>query len=441
MNSNICIYEDQTTENFGPLIYTRPVWELRCGAFTFSDKIMQQIGDTDIAFRCRYNIKNHYVEKTNWKWLELAEVTKDTLFINGRAIFSAHAIQKMTNSSEETIFTSDNNIAAFRIDPLNITGLKWDDSGSLNPKSLDVKNHIGIEAKLISYPWQLIQTASIEIENDLKSHANTSTPRNSNSIPDDVIIRNGDEISIHSDVTIGAGSVLSAENYSIRLDRNSKLGSGVILDSSNGSIWIAENAEIQAGAIIMGPAYIGPHSIVRPGAKISDGVSLGPHCRVGGEVSASTMIAYSNKQHSGYLGNAYLGEWINLGAATDNSDLKNNYKPVDVLIDGNNIDSGSLHVGVFLADFTRTAIHTRLNSGTMIGVGCNIFGNDFPDKSIPSFVWHGNSGYQDYLIDKAIETISVVMSRRNQELTAEHEKLLRQIYSQSQIDRDMLSNK
>lgn len=441
MKPDICFYEDQATENFGPLLFTRPAWELRCGAFTLAEKILKQIEPSNICFRCRYSIREYYEQKKPWSWLEETSNANVTIFINGRVIFSSEAITELTDTNGEVIYVTDGVVVAFRLNRANIQDLKWDSNGKLDLKSVKVNQKMGIDAKLIEYPWQLLQSATTEIENDLELISESEHEEKSKTIPVDVITRHSHNIDINSDCRIGAGTILSAENNSVRLERNSKIGVGVIIDSADGPVWIAENAEVQDGAIIMGPTYIGPHSIVRPGAIFSEGVCLGPHCRVGGEVSSSTMIGYSNKQHSGYLGNAYLGEWINLGAATDNSDLKNNYKPVDVTINGEKIDSKSLHVGVFLADFTRSAIHTRLNSGTMIGVGCNIFGNDFPDKAIPSFIWYGDTGYQDYLIDKAIETISTVMSRRNEKLTSEHESMLREIYTQSQDDRNVLSGK
>lgn len=439
MKPNICFYEDHTTDNFGPLLLTRPIWELRCGPLTLAEKILKQIASDNVTFRCRHFIRKYYEQKSAWNWLEASATGDVTLFINGRVIFSSAAIAEMSNGNDEVIFTTDGEVVAFRLQGADVLNLYWDSNGILDPKSISVNNNCALDSKVINYPWQLLQSTSNEIDSDLKLSSISEQTDKFDTFPIDVITRHAHNIDVHTDCKLGAGVILSAKHYSIRLEKNVKIGVGVILDSAEGPVWIADNAEIQAGAIILGPTYIGPHSIVRPGAKLSDSVCLGPHCRVGGEVSSSTMIGYSNKQHSGYLGNAYLAEWINLGAATDNSDLKNNYKPVDVTINGIKIDSKSLHVGVFLADFTRTAIHTRLNSGTMIGVGCNIFGNDFPDKSIPSFIWYGDTGYQDYLIDKAIETISVVMSRRNEKLTSEHELLLREIYTQSQEDRNMLS--
>lgn len=438
MRLNICFYEDRAVDAFGPLLFTRPVWELRCGALTLAEKILKQLGQSEVSFRCRYLLRNHYQLKTRWSWLEESSSTDNILFINGRLLINSKAAAELTNNDEEVVYTAEDDVAAFRLRESSISRLRWDEDGIINIGSLNLQHKSELDAKIFRYPWELIQSAANEIEKDLSLVTNSEREDYTSSLPDDVIVRQRHNIDLHSSCQLGAGVVLSAENYPIRLETSSKIGVGAIVDSTGGPIWIAENAEVQAGAIIMGPAYIGPYSIVRPGAKISDGVCVGPHCRVGGEVSSSTLIGYSNKQHSGYLGNAYLGEWINLGAATDNSDLKNNYKPVDVVLKGEKINSESLHVGVFLADFTRTAIHTRLNSGTYIGVGCNIFGANFPEKSVPSFTWHGSQGYQHYFIDKAIETIFVLMSRRSEKLTEELEGLLRQIYTDTQGERDLL---
>ena len=147
------------------------------------------------------------------------------------------------------------------------------------------------------------------------------------------------------------------------------------------------------------------------------------------------MLGYSNKQHSGYLGSSYIGEWVNFGAATDNSDLKNNYRPVEVMIEGEKVDSEDLHVGSIIADHCKTAIHTRLNTGTVVGVCCNLFGSDFPAKYIPSFTWFGSENYVEYYVKKALETIAVVMERRDMRLTPAMSELLKGIFSSTEHER------
>ncbi|MFN3822157.1 MAG: hypothetical protein ACK4OO_07460, partial [bacterium] len=219
----------------------------------------------------------------------------------------------------------------------------------------------------------------------------------------------------------------------------------VILNSQYGPIWIDKKALIQSGAILKGPLYIGPYSIVRPGAQIMGNVSLGPHCRVGGEISQVVIQGYSNKQHGGYLGTSYIGEWVNLGAGTDNSDLKNNYRPISVnlytfpeqesgaqSLNWEILNSNSIHLGVFIGDYTRTAIGTRLNSGGILGTCCHILSPDFPQKTLPPFSWVTNEGLEIYHWEKAIDTIGVIMSRRGKILTPLRNSALAQLYRTSQ---------
>ena len=243
------------------------------------------------------------------------------------------------------------------------------------------------------------------------------------------------DVRVTGEVDIRPGVVIDAEEYPVRLETGVRLGPGMIIDASEGPVWIAEGSIIEAGAVLMGPIYIGPGSIVAKHARLCDGVSLGPQCRVGGEIAKTIIQGYSNKQHSGYLGSSYVGSWVNLGAATDNSDLKNTYKPIDVVIGGEKVATGELHIGVFIGDFCRTAIQTRLNSGTVAGVCCNIIGGDFPLKNIPAFMWFDSSGYQEYRFDKALETIRTMMPRRGKQLTPALETLLKEIYSRYEDDR------
>lgn len=203
-----------------------------------------------------------------------------------------------------------------------------------------------------------------------------------------------------------------------------------ILNAENGPIYIGKNAVIQEGSLIIGPAAIGENSMVAFGAKIRPNVTLGPVCRVGGEVGNSIFMGYSNKAHDGFLGNSVIGEWCNLGANTNNSNLKNDYKEVK-LYDyqhGELVSSDELFCGTFMGDFTKAGISTMFNTGTVIGVSSNIFGAGFQDKFVPSFLWGGKTeGYEAYRFEKAIEVINATMARREKQLTAEEIEILKYI--------------
>ncbi len=436
---NICIFEDRDSKWFGPLTYTRPVWELLTGAYTFLQRLQQQFPEHEFIYKCRSNLRAAYSESSGLKTLDSLEYSEDLLFINGRCIFDLEDIQQLQNESGDCLFLAENEVAAIQVGKNSSNRILWNDKGLLEPDSLTQLPVKQVNAKLHRFPWELINNSGNQIKSDLDI-VNETNPGTQVCVPNYIIVNNLTNLTSTGKVIINPGAIVNSYINIIRFGSNVRLGSGAILDSTNGPIWIDDDADIQPGAIIEGPVYIGKKSIIRPGAKISDGVCLGPQCRIGGEVSNTIMIGYSNKQHSGYLGSSYVGEWVNLGAATDNSDLKNNYRPVDVIIEGEKIDTGDLHVGAMISDHCKTAIHTRLNTGTLSGVCCNLFGADFPAKYIPSFTWFGSDGYVEYKIEKALETIAAVMERRNRRLTPVMRGLLKGIFDSTANERNALLN-
>lgn len=211
------------------------------------------------------------------------------------------------------------------------------------------------------------------------------------------------------------------------LHPNAKIDAGVVLDCSDGEIIIDDGARVMAQATITGPCYIGKYSLVKIGAKIYGGTTIGPVCKVGGEIENSIFQGYANKQHDGYVGHSFIGEWCNLGAGTNTSDLKNDYSPVRMTIEGEEFNTGSLFVGLMMGDHSKSSIGTQFNTGTAVGVSSNIFDAGFPPKWIPSFSWGGASGLTEYRLDKALAVAKAVMARRNVDLSSEEEKLLRSL--------------
>jgi UDP-N-acetylglucosamine diphosphorylase/glucosamine-1-phosphate N-acetyltransferase len=204
---------------------------------------------------------------------------------------------------------------------------------------------------------------------------------------------------------------------------------GVVLDAEGGPIYIGKKAKVFPNAVIEGPAFIGDGSMIKIGAKIYENTSIGEVCKVGGEVEGSIIHSYSNKQHDGFLGHAYLGMWVNLGADTNNSDLKNNYGSVRVMINGEEVNSGSMFVGLTMGDHSKAGINTMFNTGTVVGVSSNVFGAGFPPKYIPSFAWGGAEGIETYDIARALEVAQRVMGRRKMQLSGAEEKVLREVFA------------
>ncbi len=204
--------------------------------------------------------------------------------------------------------------------------------------------------------------------------------------------------------------------------------SGTVLDASEGPVVIAEGASIEPNAIINGPCYVGERSIIRGGAKIGHGTSLGMECRIGGEVEESIVSPYTNKQHEGFIGHSYIGSWVNIGAGSCNSDLKNNYSPVKAWCAGRMKDTGRTFLGVVIADHSKIAINTGLNTGTVIGFNSNILLTCFPPKFVPSFTWELEPQHAEFDLDRALKTAQVMMDRRNVTCSEEMAGLFRTIH-------------
>jgi UDP-N-acetylglucosamine diphosphorylase/glucosamine-1-phosphate N-acetyltransferase len=196
-----------------------------------------------------------------------------------------------------------------------------------------------------------------------------------------------------------------------------------VIDAKHGPVIIDKEVHILPHTLIEGPCYIGPHSVVL-GGQIRAGTTIGPHCKIQGEVSMSIIHGYTNKAHYGFLGHAYLCEWVNLGAGTTNSNLKNNYGQVKVEINGKLVDSGEQFVGCFIGDHTKTAIGTLINTGTVISIFCNIFGG-MPPKYVAPFSFGPKEKYD---LKKAIETAGLAMSRRDKKLSPAEQKLIEQLF-------------
>jgi UDP-N-acetylglucosamine diphosphorylase/glucosamine-1-phosphate N-acetyltransferase len=205
-----------------------------------------------------------------------------------------------------------------------------------------------------------------------------------------------------------------------------------ILNASSGPIYIGRNAEVMEGSIIRGRFALCEGSATKLGSKIYGPTTIGPHSKVGGEINNSVVFGYSNKAHDGFLGNSVIGEWCNLGADTNNSNLKNNYSTVEIYdyVENGMVSTGLQFCGLFMGDHSKCGINTMFNTGTVVGVMSNIFGAGFPPKYIPSFSWGGAEGFQPFLVSKAFELAERVMSRREVPFTDAQKGLLQTIFDQ-----------
>ena len=200
-----------------------------------------------------------------------------------------------------------------------------------------------------------------------------------------------------------------------------------MLDAEHGPIFISEDVTVSANASLEGPCYIGSGSLIQPGAVLRDGMSIGPRCKVGGELESSILHGFSNKQHDGFLGHSYVAEWVNLAADTVNSDLKNTYGTIRVPINGVEVESGLMFVGLTMGDHSKTGIGQMFPTGSVVGFGCNVATCEFAPRFVPSFTWLTPKGAEPYDVERCLGVARRVMARRQVELTKAHEGLFRSV--------------
>jgi UDP-N-acetylglucosamine diphosphorylase/glucosamine-1-phosphate N-acetyltransferase len=254
--------------------------------------------------------------------------------------------------------------------------------------------------------------------------------------PWDLVQANGEELTrqftnggVH-DGRVCTGAHLLDPNR-IHVARAATVKPGAVLDAESGPIFIDRDALVQPNAVLEGPCYIGPGAIVRPGAVIRANTTIGPVCKVGGEIEATIIHGHSNKQHDGFLGHSYVAQWVNLGADTVNSDLKNTYGTIRVHINGVGVESGQRFVGAFIADHVKTGIGTILPTGGVVGVAANVFTHHAAPKFVPSFAWLTEAGMTAYRVEKAVNLASTVMSRRDMWLSHAERRLLEEVATES----------
>jgi UDP-N-acetylglucosamine diphosphorylase/glucosamine-1-phosphate N-acetyltransferase len=227
----------------------------------------------------------------------------------------------------------------------------------------------------------------------------------------------------------------------VHVARGARVMAGAVLNAEGGPILIQENAVVEPLAYLEGPVVIGEGSRVKAGAQIREGTVLGPVCKVGGEVEATVFQGYANKQHDGYVGHSFVGEWVNLGAGTITSDLKNNYSAVRFFrttrewLERKGTDSGQRLLGLTVGDFTTTGIGTTFPTGAVAGVGCNLYGTALQPVYVPSFVWGTPDALAEHRIDAMIETAARAMERRKVELRVEFDSLIRQAFDDTRDER------
>jgi len=397
---NVVLFEDQEYKNLLPLIYFRPVWELRCGVFTCEER-MRNLSEGDYFYLCREYLQKYYLdEKKNC--LNLPD-NSTALFINGRWLLDKTDAAVLKELSSNEALVCGGTVLAFH-STVSSLKQKLEDDMPDTEKMLDSYQSKEHKGKVVQYPWDVIEWNGEHLAKDFEY--------------------NGKGGQIQGFISSGVHIV---EEENIHIARTAQIKPGVVLDASEGPIWIDEGAKVMPNATLEGPIYIGKNSLIKIGAKLYENNTIGPVCKIGGEVEGCIIQGYTNKQHDGFLGHSYLGSWVNIGADTNNSDLKNNYGKIKVFLNGKQIDTGKQFLGLIMGDHSKTAINTMFNTGTIVGVNCNIFGAGMPPKFVPSFSWGGAEKLVEYRIDKSMKVAKLVMSRRNVPFTDKEEQLFMEV--------------
>ncbi len=397
----LVIFEDDGFRNLLPLTYWRTTCELRTGYASLLEHALAALDGAaafdEIILWCRPEMAAVTASRFAYP-VNSRPQSDQTLFVNGRLLLTAASAEAPAPSAQWhegcPVVINANRELASRLSPELMQ----------QPEALrrvlhGIDSHIFVATpKLICYPWDLVHANA-----DMLHHGWQNAGQ-----PADLAGRicEGVHILNRQAVRIGEGSILKP---------------GVVLDAENGPIVIGSNVTISPNTSIEGPCYIGDGSIIQPGASLRDAVSIGPRCKVGGELESSIIHGFSNKQHDGFLGHAYVAEWVNLAADTVNSDLKNTYGPVRVPINGTEVDSGQMFVGLTIGDHSKTGIGQMFPTGAVVGFGCNIATCEFAPKFVPSFTWLTGQGAAAYAVDRCLEIARRVVARRQKTLTPAEE--------------------
>src|SRR5690554_2228561 len=384
---NYILFDGNRRNALLPFTYTKPVADLRIGILTIREKWEYFLGSTTTT------ITEDYLSE-KYPMVEAEE----NVLINSSFLPTDKLVELIKNLRENQIILKGDEIVAFH--------------------TKDTQEEVDFD-----------QYEIIEFEDDCITVENTWDifAKNDKAIKADFELITKDRKSQPIPKSV---NVISPEN--IFIEEGAKL-EFVTLNASTGVIYIGKNSEIMEGSVIRGPFALGEEAQVKLASKIYGATTVGPHCRLRGEVNNSVLMGYSNKVHDGFLGNSVLGEWCNIGADSNNSNLKNNYEEVNLWsYETERFEKTGLQFcGLMMGDHSKCGINTMFNTGTVVGVSTNIFGSGFPRNFIPSFAWGGASGFTNYLPVKALQTAKIVMNRRHIELTQEDEKILEHIFEET----------
>ncbi len=415
--ASLIFFEDRQVDNFYPLSLSHTTAELRCGIFTLAEKWSQRLAPAEICYLTRPWLADFVRENTGIQ-TNLDRLPSGTaIIVNPRFLPKTEIVRELAERESPFAVIADDVPVALKLAAESPamqaiqSAATESDPNSLFAKIEEISATVptlSCDLQPLNYLWDLVHQNAAQIIEDFEFlRQNRRTLQQA--IPDsDCLIYGWDDI---------------------YLSPGARVDGQVVLDGRDGPIYVGSGCTIAAHTRIEGPVAIGSDSQLL-GGRIRSGCTFGPHCRVGGEVEESIFQGYSNKYHDGFIGHAYLGEWVNLGAMTTNSDLKNNYGPVKVELPGGLINTGQTKVGSFVGDHVKTGIGTLLTTGMVLGFATNLFGGGLvPHRFLPGFLWGGRDGFVDYDLHRAIATAEVVMSRRGAEFGLAAKELFARIFA------------
>jgi len=400
--------------NFYPLALCRPIWELRCGITSLGEKLVAASGTKEVACFVPPYMAEVYRTRTTWRVNDLGALHgDDLLLVSGRV--KAAGLNVAPKGPSQAVFSADGECLVARLSKEDAAKLDASSIEAFLASAQKALPAAGIEVPAWNYTWDLVLANPKQLTEDFKAAGRSGNHG--------VIEQPGAIRGSPSDVYVAPGALVHPM---------------VVLDAANGPIYIDEGVEIHPFTRVEGPCYVGKKSILL-GTKCREGNSIGPMCRVGGEVEESIIQGYSNKYHDGFLGHAYVGEWVNLGALTTNSDLKNDYSSVSVILDGRTpIDTGSTKVGSLIGDHAKTSVGTLLNTGSYVGSMALIAatGKLLP-KFLPSFGWFLEGVVtKGFGKNKLYETAKVAMGRRKREWTPAEQAMWDEVFKLTAPERN-----
>ncbi len=400
---NICIFEDFFITRLAPVNLLRHTSKIICGESTLYEKITENIpGKHKVMLHSRNYIAAYCREK--FPGTAVNELYDGAfIFLNARVVFNDRKLKdifKHFRKKNNDALVQDNTIIAFHT---------TEDKTKLYKEVIN------------NTDGNLVSLADIDWLGLTRTETSSYTVIN---YPSDLILHHEKELKHDLEQMMG--------KKKLHVSSKSKVGKNVVFDTSEGRIYVGKNTVIEPFTYIKGPVYVGENCALRSGTQLYGPVRIGNKCKVSGEITSSILHWYVNKQHYGFLGHSYLCEWVNLGAGTTTSNLKNNYSMIELNIEGEKVNTDSMFLGSIIGDHTKTGICTMLNTGSLVGVSSNLYGSGYHNKQVPSFSWADSSAGESkvYDIEKALNTAKVSMKRRNVEMSEAYEAMFREAFEQ-----------